>query len=142
MREMMEVHRADPLCASCHARMDPLGLALESFTALGQFRDEEDGKPIDTAGELITGEKFSNVPELAHVLATSRADDYLRCLAEKLLVYSIGRGLEFYDTASTTKIVEQLKKDGATMHSLIYGVVESAPFQKRRGDGEHFTASN
>ncbi|MGV3531759.1 MAG: DUF1592 domain-containing protein, partial [Chthoniobacteraceae bacterium] len=142
MREMMEVHRADPLCSSCHARMDPLGLALESFTALGQFRDEEDGKPIDTAGELITGEKFSNVPELAHILATSRSEDYLRCLAEKLLVYSIGRGLEFYDTASTSKIVEQLRKDGGTMHSLIYGIVESAPFQKRRGDGEHFTASN
>ncbi|RYD39301.1 MAG: DUF1585 domain-containing protein, partial [Verrucomicrobiaceae bacterium] len=142
MREMMEVHRADALCASCHARMDPLGLALESFTALGQYRSEEDGKPIETAGQLITGEKFGNVPELAHVLATSRSEDFLRCLTEKMLIYSIGRGLEFYDTASTSKIVEQLKKDGGTMHSLIYGIVESAPFQKRRGDGEQFTASN
>jgi hypothetical protein len=142
MREMMEVHRADPLCASCHARMDPLGLALESFTGLGQYRAEEDGKPIVTEGQLITGEKFNNVVELAQVLATSRSDDFQRCLTEKLLIYALGRGLEFYDTPTVSKIVQQMKKDGGAMHSLIYGIVESAPFQKRRGDGAHITASN
>ncbi len=142
MREMMEVHRADALCASCHKRMDPLGLALESFNAIGQYREEEDGAKIDTAGQLITGEKFADVRELAAVLATSRGDDFLRCLTEKLLVYALGRGLEYFDTPTTAKIVEQLKKDGGAIHSLVYGVVESAPFQKRRGDGEHFTASN
>lgn len=142
MREMMEVHRADPLCASCHARMDPLGLALESFSALGQYRAEESGKPIQTAGQLITGEKFNNVRELAQVLATSRSEDFERCLTEKMLIYAIGRGLEYYDTPTVMKIVHQLEKEGGAMHSLIYGIVESAPFQKRRGDGNHITASN
>ncbi|HYR59158.1 MAG TPA: DUF1592 domain-containing protein, partial [Chthoniobacteraceae bacterium] len=140
MRELMAVHRENPLCASCHARMDPLGFALENFTPLGTWRDRENGKPIETAGQLITGEKFKDVAELAHVLATSRRDDFYRCLTEKLLSYAIGRGLEYYDTVTVNQIVERLKKDNGAMRSLIYGVVESAPFQKRRGDGERVAA--
>ncbi len=136
MREMMVIHRENPLCASCHARMDPLGLALENFTPIGTYRADEGGKPIDAAGQLITGEKFQDVGELAQVLATSRKDDVYRCLTEKLLTYALGRGMEHYDTATVQNIVTTLKKDGGAMRALLYGIIESAPFQKRRGDGE------
>lgn len=135
MRELMVVHREAPLCSSCHARMDPLGLAFENFTPIGTFRGEDNGKPIDTAGQLITGEKFTNVEELAQVLATSRRDDFYRCLTEKLLTYATGRGLEYYDTVTIDQIVATLESNKGAMRSLIYGIVESAPFQKRRGDG-------
>ncbi len=140
MREMMEVHREAPLCAGCHARMDPLGLALENFTAGGSFRADERGQPIDTAGRLITGETFKTPTELAHVLATSRRDDFYHCLAEKMLTYAIGRGLEYYDTVTVEKIVGALKKDGGKIRSLVHAVVDSAPFQKRRGDGSRIAA--
>ena len=138
MRELMAVHREAPLCAGCHARMDPLGLALENYTPLGNYRADERGQPIDTAGRLITGEKFKDVTELAQVLATSRRDDFYHCLSEKMLTYAIGRGLEYYDTVTVEQIVAGLKKDQGALRSLIYGVVESAPFQKRRGDGGKF----
>jgi hypothetical protein len=135
MREMMVIHRGNALCASCHARMDPLGLALENFTPLGTFRDKESGKPIDTAGQLITGEKFNNIAELVQVLATSRREDFYRCLTEKMLIFAIGRGLEYYDAVTIDQLTRKLKDDHGAMRSAIYAIVESAPFQKRRGDG-------
>ncbi|MEA3208424.1 MAG: hypothetical protein QOE70_1481 [Chthoniobacter sp.] len=141
MREIMAVHREKPLCASCHARMDPLGFVLEHFTPLGTYREQDNGKAIDTAGQLITGEKFKDVAELAQVLSTSRRDDFFRCLTEKLLTYAIGRGLEYYDTVTVDRIVTTLNADNGAMRSVIYGIVESAPFQKRRGDGERFANS-
>lgn len=134
MREMMEIHRKNPDCRGCHARMDPIGLALENFNALGQFRGSEHGKPIDAAGELMTGEKFANVAQLKEVLATRRREDFYRCLSEKLLTYAIGRGVEYYDAVTIDQLVARLEKNGGTLRELIYGIVESAPFQKRRGD--------
>jgi hypothetical protein len=142
MRELMEVHRQKPLCASCHARMDPLGFAFENFTPIGNYRDTDGGQPIDAAGQLITGEKFNDVSELAHVLITSRKDDFYRCLSGKLLTYAIGRGLEYYDTVTVEKIVAALNASNGAMRSAIYGIVESAPFQKRRGDGTPLAKSN
>jgi hypothetical protein len=141
MRELMVVHREQALCASCHKRMDPIGLALENFTPLGTYRDQESGKPIDTAGQLITGEKFNNAEDLAKVLATSRRDDFYRCLTEKLLVFAVGRGLEYYDTVTVDQIAKKLQADNGAMRSLIYGIVESSPFQKRRGDGPHVASA-
>lgn len=140
MREAMVLHREKPLCASCHARMDPIGLGLENFNALGQWRDQENGKPIDTAGQLITGEKFNNVAELSKILATSRRMDFYRCLAEKLLTYALGRGPEYFDSPTIDHLAEKLDRDGGKLKILLYGIVESAPFQKRRGDGEKFAA--
>jgi hypothetical protein len=136
MREAMARHREDPLCASCHARMDPLGLALEEFNALGMWREEEYGKPIDTAGQLVTGESFQNTRELARVIASDRRRDFYRCLTEKMLTYALGRGVEYYDSPTIERIVDELDKDSGKMRTLVYGVVESAPFQKRRGDGK------
>lgn len=137
MRELMEVHREQALCASCHARMDPLGLALENYNPLGVWHPDDRGQPIDITGQLITGEKFNDMGELAKILATSRRDDFYRCLSEKLLTYALGRGLEYYDTVTIEQIAATLKKEGGAMRSLIYGIAESAPFQKRRGDGPH-----
>ena len=138
MRELMEVHRKKALCASCHERMDPIGLALENFNALGQWRDEEDGVAIDSAGKLVTGEKFTNVMELKTILATSRKQDFYRCLTEKMLTYAIGRGVEYYDAPTVDAIMAQLVKEGGGMKDLIYAITESVPFQKRRGDGSSF----
>lgn len=135
MRELMAAHRQKALCNSCHARMDPIGLALENFNAIGQWRDQEDGREIDSAGQLITGEKFSNVMELKEILASSRKQDFYRCLTEKLLTYALGRGVEYYDAPTVDSIVARMNKNGEGMRELVYGIVESAPFQKRRGDG-------
>jgi hypothetical protein len=134
MREMMEIHRAKPDCRGCHARMDPIGLGLENFNALGQFRTQEHGKPIDTAGQLVTGEKFNDVAGLKEILASKRKQDLYRCLSEKLLTYAIGRGVEYYDATTIDQLTERLEKNGGSLRELIQGIIESAPFQMRRGD--------
>lgn len=132
MRELMELHRQKPLCASCHARMDPLGLSLENFNALGMFRDTDRKQPIETGGELLSGEKFENLREMKRVLAQERRGDFYRCLTEKLLTYALGRGLEYYDVPTVDGIVERLERDGGRFSTLLEGIVESAAFQKRR----------
>ena len=133
MRQMMEVHREKTLCASCHKRMDPIGLGLENFNAIGQFRSEESGQPIDSSGVLITGEEFNDIAALKKVLADERRDDFYRCLSEKLLTYALGRGVEYYDAPTIDTIMAQLLKDSGGMKDLIYAIIESVPFQKRRG---------
>jgi hypothetical protein len=135
MREMMVIHREKALCASCHARMDDLGLALENFNALGMFRAEEEGQPIDTAGKLITGETFTTVAELNQILATSRRGDFYRCITSKMLTFALGRGTEYFDSPTIDRIAEELEKNGGKLRTLIHGIVQSVPFQKRRGDG-------
>ena len=92
-REVLAKHREDALCASCHNRMDPLGLALENFNALGLYRTQELDQPVDSAGELFTGEPFKNVRELKHILATKHAREFYATLTEKLLIYALGRGV-------------------------------------------------
>ncbi len=141
LREILKIHAEQKLCASCHARMDPIGLALENFNAIGIWRDEEKGKPIDTAGQLMTGEKFSNAKELSQVLATSRKEDFHRAVSEKLMTFAVGRGIEYFDAPTIDKIVADAEANGGTLRHILYGVVESAPFQKRRGDGG-FTAGS
>jgi hypothetical protein len=112
--------------------MDPLGLALENFNALGMWREKERGQAIDTAGELITGEEFKNVRDLKRIISDNRRSDYYRCLTEKMLTYALGRGLEYYDVEAVDRIVERLNKEDGRMSALIGGIVESSPFQKRR----------
>jgi mono/diheme cytochrome c family protein len=133
-RELMEIHRKNPDCRSCHARMDPIGLGLENFNALGQFRTEEHGKPIDASGKLLTGEKFSDVAALKEILAGTRKQDFYRCLSEKLLTFAIGRGIEYYDATTIDALTTRLTASDGRLRELIYGIVESAPFQQRRGD--------
>jgi len=132
LREMLEVHRAQPICASCHERFDPLGLALEQFNAMGQYRSEEQGLPIDASGSLITGESFQGIRDLKQILVTSRRLDYYRCLVEKFLMYSLGRGLEDVDEWTVEQIVGELERSGGRASVLLEQVVNSAPFQRMR----------
>jgi hypothetical protein len=132
LRETLELHRGKPLCSSCHNRMDPLGLALENFNALGMWREKERGQPIDAAGKLITGEPFNDIRDIKKVLATRHRRDFYHCLTEKMLTYALGRGLAYYDVEAVDRIVERLEKENGRFSALLVGIVESAPFQKRR----------
>ncbi|MEY2428596.1 MAG: hypothetical protein QOJ40_1481 [Verrucomicrobiota bacterium] len=141
LRESLTLHREKPLCASCHQRMDPIGLAFENFNALGMWRDQERKQPIDTAGQLITGETFDSVRELKHILVTKHRLDFYRCLTDKFLTYALGRGMEYYDAETIDKIVQRLDGAGGRSSALLFGVIESAPFQKMRTKAAE-TASN
>jgi hypothetical protein len=132
MRESMAQHREDAMCASCHNRMDPLGLALENFNALGQWRTQELNQPIDPSGELATGEKFADIRDLKKILVSTRKLDYYRALTEKLLIYATGRGLQYYDVPTVDKIVADLERNKGAFSTLLMGVIESAPFQQQR----------
>lgn len=137
LRQTLALHRNNPLCSSCHSRMDPLGLAFENFNAMGMWRSNEFNQPIDATGTLITGESFSSVRELKHILVTRHARDFYRTLTEKMLTYALGRGLEYYDVETVDQIVARLEADGGKPSTLLAGLVESAPFQKcRRPAGE------
>ncbi len=138
MRELMQRHRADPGCAACHARMDPLGLALEQYDAVGRFRRGEEAVGIDTAGQLITGEPFQDAGELATLIAGPRRRDFHRCLVEKMLTYAIGRGLRYSDAPAVDIIIGSLDSEGRLIDA-VQGVVASVPFQMRRaGDPSVF----
>ena len=132
LRQSLALHREQPLCSSCHNRMDPLGLALENFNAMGMWRTQELKQPIDAGGKLITGESFTSVQSLKHVLATRHHRDFYHALTEKLLTYALGRGLEYYDVQTVDTIVERMEKENGRFSALLMGIVESAPFQKSR----------
>jgi hypothetical protein len=142
IREAMEAHRSNALCHSCHSRMDPLGLALENFNALGLWRDTERDQPIDASGQLITGEPFQDIRDLKKILARERRLDFYRCLTEKMLTYALGRGLEYYDVQTIDQIVDQLVQADGRSSALLLGVVQSAPFQNRRNPPPLATAAH
>jgi Protein of unknown function (DUF1592)/Protein of unknown function (DUF1588)/Protein of unknown function (DUF1587)/Protein of unknown function (DUF1585)/Protein of unknown function (DUF1595)/Planctomycete cytochrome C len=132
VRESMVLHRSQPSCAACHARMDPLGLALENFNALGRWRDKERTEPVDASGKLISGESFTEIKELKKILVARHRREFYRCLTEKLLTYALGRGLESYDVGAVDTIVEKIEAADGRSSALIAGLIESTPFQKRR----------
>ncbi len=136
LRQRMEQHRANPLCASCHARMDPIGFGLENFDGIGAWRQKDGGLPIDPAGQLNTGETFAGAADLRHLLATAKRDQFVRCVAEKLLTYALGRGLEYYDRCAVDRMVQNVAKQDYRFSSFILEITRSAPFQMRRGEGE------
>jgi hypothetical protein len=131
-RELLAAHRESALCSSCHSRMDPLGLALENFSAVGTWRTEEKGTAIDASGQLISGESFNDVRELKRILRENRASDFYRCLTQKMLIFATGRGLEYTDEHTVDLIVARLEAGDGRFKELIEGIVLSAPFQKRR----------
>lgn len=132
LKELLASHRDSPLCASCHARMDPLGLALENFDALGVWRNHDKEQPIDAAGQLITGESFRDFRDLRRIIARERREDFFRCVAQKMLVYALGRGTEYYDEDTLDHLVDRLSANGGRFRELILGIIESAPFQRQR----------
>jgi hypothetical protein len=134
MREQMAQHRANPVCASCHAQMDELGFALENFDAIGEWRDiDAAGSPIDASAKLPDGTKFTGPAELRQVLL-SHSDDFLTTLTEKLLTYALGRGLEAADAPAIRQIKREAARANYRLASLIQGIVTSTPFQMRMAE--------
>ncbi|MCG8451119.1 MAG: DUF1592 domain-containing protein, partial [Pirellulales bacterium] len=136
MREQLALHREDPLCASCHDRMDPLGLGLENFDAIGRWRETEDGFPIDAGGELVSGEEFSGIRQLRAILGKKRRLFY-RCLTQKLMIYALGRGIEYTDTPAVENIVDAMMQDEGRFSTMLMGIIESPQFQSRRGSRQN-----
>jgi hypothetical protein len=135
LRERMEVHRKNPVCASCHMRMDPIGFSLENFDATGKWRVESDGAPIDAAASLPDGTQFEGVAGL-RALLLSHKDDFVRTLSSKLLSYAIGRGLEYYDLPAVRKIARDAAKNDYRWSAIISGIVTSTPFSMGIARGE------
>ncbi len=134
VRQRLEAHRSKPGCASCHALMDPIGFGLENFNAIGQWRDQDGPFPVDSAGVLTTGQSFASAAQLSHILLADRRPAFLRALTDKMLTYALGRGTEPYDRPAIQAILANLEQGGYTFESLVLGISESLPFQKRRGD--------
>jgi len=132
LRDVLKLHRENPACASCHNRMDPIGLAFENFNALGMWRDSERKQPIKAEGNLITGESFNSVAELKRILAGDHRQEFYATLSRKLLTYASGRGTEYYDVETIDQIVKRLNANDGRFSALLMGVIESAPFQKMR----------
>src|SRR6185503_15797356 len=130
MREAMIQHRANPSCASCHARMDPIGFAMENFDAVGRWRDTDAGQRIDVSGAFPDGTKFDGMAGLKKVLL-AHPDQFAGTVAEKLLMYAIGRNLQYYDAPAVRAILRDAKASNYSFASMVMGVVKSTPFQMR-----------
>jgi hypothetical protein len=137
MREQMEQHRADATCAACHARMDPLGFAMENYNGIGKYRTKEAGRAIDPSGKLPDGTEFKGLNGLRQLLVTSRRDDFVAAVTDRLLTYALGRGLESYDKAAVRSIVREASHQEPnspppSFTAIINAIVNSTPFQMRR----------
>ncbi len=134
LRQQMVKHRENPVCASCHQKMDPIGFAFENFDAVGRWRTLDNGEPINAASQLDSGEKFRDATGLRKILAVRKRDLFVRCLTEKMLTFALGRGLEFYDKRAVDGIVKQMERDGFKFETLVMGIVKSLPFDMKRGE--------
>jgi mono/diheme cytochrome c family protein len=130
MRDAMTAHRANPACAVCHVRMDPIGFAMENFDAVGRWRDHDNGSAIDASGVFPDGTRFEGMPGLKKILLSDR-DQFVTTVAEKLLMYALGRNLQYYDQPSVRAIVRESAAGNDTLASLVAGVVNSPQFQMR-----------
>ena len=130
VRELMEQHRANPVCAGCHAPMDPLGFALENFDAIGGWRMTDARSPIDASGVLPNGAEFEG-PSGLRTLLVDNPEQFVRTLTEKLLAYALGRGVEYYDYPAVRKITRDAAATDYRWSSIVLGIVESTPFQQR-----------
>jgi hypothetical protein len=130
VRERLAQHRADPACASCHERMDPVGLALENFDALGRWRDREAGEQIDASGGLPDGSEFAGPDGLEQALL-DRPELFVRTLTENLMTFALGRGVEYYDAPAVRRIVSEAQSEDFRFSSIVLGIVKSTSFQMR-----------
>ncbi|MCA9057788.1 MAG: DUF1592 domain-containing protein, partial [Planctomycetaceae bacterium] len=130
LREKLELHRQDPGCASCHTLMDPLGMGFENFDAIGRWRDADGSHAIDATGVLPSGQTFDGSAELLQIISSDR-EKFRRTLIERMLVYSLGRGLEFYDKCETDRIADLMQQRGNRFSALLEGIVTSDAFLKR-----------
>jgi mono/diheme cytochrome c family protein len=130
MREQMAEHRANPACATCHKVMDPIGFALENFDAVGSWRTQEAGGPIDASGELADGTKVDGVAQLRQSLV-SHPDLFVQTMTEKMLTYALGRGVDYHDMPAVRTIVRDAAHSDYRFSALVMGIVRSTPFQMR-----------
>jgi hypothetical protein len=131
MRALLEEHRKNAACASCHRIMDPLGFSLENFDGIGQWRTKEPGGVVDASGQLADGTKVDGPAALRKALL-SHPDQFVETMTEKLLTYALGRGLEYYDRPAVRSIMRQAARDNFRISALISAIVKSIPFQMRR----------
>jgi hypothetical protein len=129
-RERMIQHREDPNCAVCHQVMDELGFALENFDAVGRWREMDEDHPVDARGELPDGTTFDGAAAMQNVIATNMQAKFIRCLTEKMLIYALGRGLEYFDECTIDEIAEHLKTEDHRFSELVTQVVLSKPFRE------------
>ena len=132
LRERLEQHREDPACANCHAKMDPIGFAMENYNAIGKFRTKDGEHDIDSAGQLPDGTSFDGIADLKQILK-DRKKQFAQCLTEKMLTYALGRGLEYFDKSTIDRIVAELEANDYKSSVLITTIVKSNPFRLRRG---------
>jgi mono/diheme cytochrome c family protein len=130
MRAAMARHRADPQCAACHAQLDPIGFALEQFDAVGRWRDVDGGKPIETVSELPDGTKIDGIAGVKAMLIGD-PERFVTALTEKLLMYALGRNIQYYDLPAVRRIVRHAAERGYTFKSIVEGIVTSVPFRER-----------
>jgi mono/diheme cytochrome c family protein len=130
MRDAMIQHRANPACAGCHSRMDPIGFAMENFDGIGRWRDRDSGNPIDASGVFPGGEKFDGMAGLKAALL-SHPEEFVSTITEKLMMYGVGRNVQYYDRPAIRAIIKQAAHNNYTFASLVLGVVQSPPFQMR-----------
>ena len=130
VRERLEMHRANPTCAACHANMDPLGLSLENFDLVGRWREQEDGHAINAKSEMTDGTELASPADLRRALL-SRSGAFVTALTERLMTFGLGRELEYYDEPVVRSIVRAAAPQGTTLEALIQAIVASDPFQKR-----------
>ena len=135
LRQRMEQHRRNPVCAACHQAMDPLGFALENFGPLGEWRTEDAGLVVDATGQMPDGVPFDGVSGLRAALL-ARSDIFIATLTEKMLIYALGRGLDVYDAPAVRGITAAAAEDDNSFSSLVFGIVNSVPFQMRAASGE------
>jgi len=145
VRQMLEMHRANPACASCHARMDPLGLSLENFDAIGQWRTTDAGHAIDASGVLLDGTQVDGPRQLRQALLAQKSQ-FIQAVTDKLLTYALGRGLEYYDAPTVRAIDRSAAASDYRWSSVILGIVKSPAFQMRtsqmRTAGQVTSAAN
>jgi hypothetical protein len=138
IKQRLALHRDSPDCAGCHAKIDPLGFALEHFDAIGAYRTMDGKNPVDAAGELPNGTKFTNAADLKRLV---KGDKFVHSLAEKMMIYGLGRGLERYDKKSLTGVVSATKAGEHRFSALVLAIVKSDPFLKRKSAEKRMAAN-
>jgi hypothetical protein len=133
LRQQLEKHRSNAVCASCHSRMDPLGFGLENYDAIGRWRTRDGNFDVDSSGTLPNGKTFSSPAEMRAILM-SQLPEFSHTLIEKMMTYALGRGLNTYDARTVDNINRKLAADEYRFQTLIQQIVESLPFQSRRGE--------
>jgi len=131
MRQRLERHRANPSCAACHSIMDPIGFALENFDLVGQWRDADGGLPVNPSGRLVDGTELTGPASLRQALL-GRRDRFVATVTEKLLVYALGRSVEYFDMPTIRSIVRDAAKEDDRLSSLVVGIVKSPSFRMRK----------